>query len=182
MSAPSRFSAAAGTVSVFVGRCCGVFYLAAIALSLWEVFCRYALDAPTAWAAESVMTLCASAWLLSAAAVARQRRHIVVSAMELLVGRRAWRRLEKVALLLGMLAVAGLLVACWEPMLSSLRSAQRSGSAFNPPTPTYFKTLIVGGCALYLLQLFANFADSFGGRTADGETGGKEEKGIPDGD
>ena len=163
------FSRWAGNASVFIGRCCGVFYLAAAALSLCEVFFRYALDSPTTWAAECVMALCASAWLLSAAAVARQRRHITVTAMELMVGEKTWRRMAAAAVLLNMLAVAGLLLACWEPMLAALRTAQRSGSAFNPPTPAYFKTLIVAACALYLLQLAANFADALARGPAEDE-------------
>lgn len=177
MTGTGRFSAACGKVSVFVGRCCGVLYLAAIALSLCEVFFRYALDAPTAWAAESVTALCASAWLLSAAAVTRQRRHIIVTALELLAGAAAWRRMAKFAILLAMLAFAGLLAACWEPMISSLRAVQRSGSAFNPPTPTYFKTLIVASCVLCLFQLAANLRDAFSDEA--GSNGG--EKDIPDG-
>lgn len=169
MTRTERLAAMCGKVSVFVGRCCGVFYLAAVALSLCEVFFRYALDAPTVWAAESVTALCASAWLLSGAAVARQRRHIVVTAMELLVGKNSWRRLAKLSILLSMLAVAGLLAAGWEPMLASLNAVQRSGSAFNPPTPTYFKTLLVAACALYFLQLAANLCDAFAADKKQGD-------------
>lgn len=153
-----RFVDAVGGVSVFTGRCCGVFYLAAIALSVAEVFMRYALDAPTVWASECVMALVASAWMLSAGAVTRQNRHITVTVLETVFGKKAWRRLARAAGAVAALAVAGLLYACWEPMLSALNSIQRSGSAFNPPLPSFVKTLLVVSCVLYLLQLLAALA------------------------
>lgn len=151
-----KLSTLAGKLSVFLGRSCGVVYLTAIVLSVYEVFLRYALDAPTAWTSETIMALCATAWMLSVGAVTQQHRHITVTVMEILVGERAWRRMAKLAVLLSMLAAAGLMYACWDPMLSSLQSVQRSGSAFDPPTPTYVKTMLVAACGLYLLQLAAN--------------------------
>jgi len=159
----NRLVSFAGAVSIFTGRCCGVFYIAAASLSVAEVFMRYALDAPTTWASECIMALCASAWMLSAGAVTYRQRHIAVTALGTIVSGRARRILSRIAGAIAILAIAGLIVACWEPMLSSLNSVQRSGSAFNPPTPTYVKTLLVFSCALYLLQLFANLAKDWHG-------------------
>ena len=150
------FSNAIGRLSVFLGKSCGVFYLAAIALSAYEVFMRYVLDAPTAWTSETIMALCATAWLLCAGAVTQQHRHITVTVMEMLVGAALWRRMAKLALLLSALAVAGLLYCAWDPMIAAINSVQRSGSAFDPPTPTYLKTMLVIAGALYLLQILAN--------------------------
>lgn len=150
------FAATTGKLSVFIGKSCGILYLTAIALSVYEVFLRYALDAPTAWTNETVMALCATAWMLSVGAVTQQHRHITVTVMEILVGERAWRRMAKLAVLVSMLAAGGLLFACWDPMMSALRSVQTSGSAFDPPTPTYVKTMLVVACGFYLVQLLAN--------------------------
>lgn len=74
-----------GKISVFLGKACGVFYIAAIALSVYEVFMRYALDAPTSWTFETIMVLVATAWLFCVGAITQQRRHITVTTMELLV-------------------------------------------------------------------------------------------------
>ncbi|WP_037545187.1 TRAP transporter small permease subunit [Stappia stellulata] len=145
-----------GKISVFLGKACGVFYLAAIALSVYEVFMRYALGAPTSWTSETIMMLVATAWLLCVGAVTQQRRHITVTTMELLVGDRIWKRMKKVAIALSMVGVAGLIVMLWGPMVKVLQSPQTTGSAFDPPSPTYIKTMFVVAAVLYFLQLLAN--------------------------
>lgn len=145
-----------GRISVFIGKSCGVLYLAAIALSAYEVFMRYALDAPTAWTNETVMTLCATAWLLSVGAVTQQNRHITVTVMELVVPHAIWRRLALFAIVASLLAAAGLLYAGWEPAQMAVRGMERSGSAFNPPMPAYLKAMLLVACGLYILQLLAN--------------------------
>ena len=100
-----KFADIMGRVSVFLGMTCGAFYIAAIALSVYEVFMRYALGAPTSWTSETIMMLVATAWLLCVGAVTQQRRHITVTTMELLVGEEVWNRLTKVAIALSMIAV-----------------------------------------------------------------------------
>lgn len=147
---------AVGRASVFIGQAAGILYLVAIGLSVYEITLRYLFNAPSVWTNETIMTLCASVWLLSVGAVTQQHRHITVTAMELVVGRRAWRRMAKLATLLSALAAVGLLYAAWDPMVAVLNSMQTSGSSFNPPTPTYNKTLIVVASGLYLVQLLAN--------------------------
>lgn len=145
-----------GKISVFLGKACGAFYLAAIALSIYEVFMRYAFGAPTSWTSETIMMLVATAWMFCVGAVTQQRRHITVTTMELLVGEKLWNRMTKVAILLSMIAVAGLTVMLWGPMVKVLQAPQTSGSAFDPPSPTYVKSMLVVAASLYFLQLLAN--------------------------
>ncbi|WP_424988284.1 TRAP transporter small permease subunit [Microbulbifer sp. S227A] len=154
-----RFATAIGKLSVFTGKACGPFYLAAIGLSVWEVFTRYALDAPTVWTTEIVMALCASAWMLSAAAVTQQHRHITVTVMEIVVGHKTWARMRRVAMLVSLTAVLGLLWANWQPFLRAIGHMERSGSAFNPPLPTYLKVMIVISLIMYALQIIAHILD-----------------------
>ena len=145
-----------GRISVFLGKACGVFYAAAIGLSVFEVFMRYVLDSPTSWTSETIMTLVATAWLMCVGAVTQQRRHITVTTMELLVGEATWIYMKKIAILISMIGVTGLVIMLWGPMIKILTAPQTSGSAFDPPTPTYIKTaFVVAGC-LYFLQLLAN--------------------------
>lgn len=145
-----------GKLSVFIGKACGMFYLAAIALSMYEVFMRYALDSPTSWTSETIMALVATAWLFSVGAVTQQRRHITVTTMELVLGAQTWKRLQKIAIVISIVAVIGLLIVLWGPMTKVINSPQTTGSAFDPPTPTYIKTMFFFAAALYLLQLIAN--------------------------
>ncbi|THB73716.1 MAG: TRAP transporter small permease [Desulfobulbaceae bacterium] len=151
-----RFVESVGRLSVFLGRVCGIFYLAAIGLSVFEVVMRYAFNAPTAWTSETIMMLVATAWLLCVGAVTQQRRHITVTTMELLLGEKIWNRLSKVAILISMVGVTGLIIMLWGPMVKVLKNPQTTGSAFDPPSPTYVKTMLVIAAILYLLQLLAN--------------------------
>ena len=153
----NSFSEIVGKFSVFLGKSCGIFYITAILLSAYEVFMRYVMDAPTAWTTETVMALCGTAWLLSVGAVTQQHRHITVTAMELMVGPKLWARLSKVAILISILAAAGLFWAASEPAANALTEIERSGSAFNPPTPSFMKVMLAIACVLYALQLLANF-------------------------
>ncbi len=151
-----NFADYTGRLSVFLGKACGVFYLTAIALSVFEVFMRYALDRPTSWTSETIMALVATAWLFCVGAVTQQRRHITVTTMELMVGDAVWARMKKVAIVISMIGVAGLTVMLWGPMVKVLAAPQTTGSAFDPPSPTYIKTAFVVAVCLYLLQLAAN--------------------------
>jgi len=165
------FVRSVGKLSVFLGKACGVFYLSAIALSVYEVFMRYALGAPTSWTSETIMMLVATAWLMCVGAVTQQRRHITVTTMELLVGAAIWRRMTKIAILISIVAVSGMIIMLWGPMIKVLTSMQTSGSAFDPPVPTYVKTaFVVAGC-LYLLQLIANLLTPTEGLAKPTETG-----------
>lgn len=146
-----------GKLSVFLGKVCGVFYVAAIALSTFEVFLRYVFNAPTSWTSETIMVLVATAWLLCVGAVTQQRRHITVTTMELVIGEENWARLSKVAILISMAGVMGLIIMLWGPMTKIIASPQTTGSAFDPPSPTYIKTMLVVAAILYLMQLIANF-------------------------
>lgn len=159
-------------ISIFLGMTCGMFYLAAIALSAYEVFMRYALGAPTSWTSETIMMLVATAWLLCVGAVTHQRRHITVTTMEILVGEVLWKRMKKIAILLSMGAVFGLILTLWGPMTKVLVRFQTTGSAFDPPSPTYIKTLFVCAAILYFLQLLANLfePDALSTQTTKSET------------
>ena len=100
-----RFVESVSKLSVFLGKACGMFYITAIGLSVFEVIMRYAFNAPTSWTSETIMMIVATAWLLCVGAVTQQRRHITVTTMELLLGEKLWNRLSKVAILISMVGV-----------------------------------------------------------------------------
>ena len=143
-------------LSILLGKSCGVFYITAIGLSVFEVLMRYVLGTPTAWTLETIMTLCSTAWLLSVGAVTQQKRHITVTTMELIVGEKLWNRMISIALLISVIAVFGLLWSNWDSTLNAFKSLERSGSAFNPPVPSYLKIMLSVACVIYTLQLLAN--------------------------
>lgn len=152
----SRLAHRMDSISVFIGYACIVPYFLCIALSIYEVIMRYVFGAPTQWTFEVLMVLCATSWALSSGFVTQRNRHIAITMVETLVPASVWRILRLIAMLVSLLAIAVLIWASWHPAVRAFQMMERSGSAFNAPTPTYLKLILVTGAALYLLQLLAN--------------------------
>ena len=148
-----------GRASVFLGKMCGMFYLAVIFFSVYEVVMRYAFAAPTSWTFETIMALVTTAWLCCVGAITQQRRHITVTTMELVVGPVVWKRMKKFAILLSLIGVAGLVIMLWGPAVKVLKAPLSTGSAFDPLVPTYIKTAFVAAGVLYFLQLLASLVE-----------------------
>ena len=151
-----RFCQAIDHVSEFLGLAAAQLYLLCALITTYEVVMRYVFHAPTQWAFEVVMVLCASAWILSVGYVTRHRRHIGITVLYVLAPPRVRWVLDLLINLVAIVAVAILMYAAWEPAMRAIGSIQRTGSAFNSPEPTILKTMLVIGAALYLLQLIAN--------------------------
>ncbi len=159
MSLRSSIVSNIGKLSVLTGKACGPLYLTAIGISLYEVFTRYVLNAPTVWTTEAIMCAIGSAWMLSVGAVTQQNRHITVTVMELVVGPKIWAVMTRVSLVISMMAASGLMWAAFVPAMHAVTRLERSGSAFNPPLPTFLKVLLLVALTIYLLQLFARLIE-----------------------
>lgn len=142
--------------SEFLGLAVGQFYLVCAVITVYEVVMRYLFHAPTAWAFEMVMALCATAWLLSVGYVTRHKRHIGITVLYVMSPPRVQWWLDLFAMVAACLAAAILAYACLGPARNALGYIERSGSAFNSPEPVILKTLLVVGAALYALQQLAN--------------------------
>jgi TRAP-type mannitol/chloroaromatic compound transport system permease small subunit len=136
-------------------------YLAAVLITSYEVVMRYLFAAPTSWAFELTILLCAICYLLSGGYVTAQRRHIAITAIFDLTPPRAQWWLELAGILTGIAAMGILAWAAWGPGLRALRLVERTGSAFNSPSPAIIKPLIAVGAALIVLQLLAHLYRHF---------------------
>jgi TRAP-type C4-dicarboxylate transport system permease small subunit len=143
-------------LSEFLGLAAAQLYLLCALITTYEVVMRYVFFAPTQWAFEVVMALCASAWMLSVGYVTRHRRHIGITVLYVLAPPRVRWLLDLFINVVGLAVVAILLYAAWEPAMRAIATIQRTGSAFNSPEPTILKTMLVIGAALYALQLIVN--------------------------
>jgi tripartite ATP-independent transporter DctM subunit len=143
-------------VSHIVGIGVSVFYILAAIMTLIEVFSRYALNAPTLWAFETVMVTVAAAWMLSAGYVTLKKRHIAITVFHIMANtsQRWW--LDLFAMLVGVIALYFLLSDASIRAYDSVLRLEKSGSAFNSPLPMMMKTLMVTGAFLYLSQLMVN--------------------------
>lgn len=102
------------------------------------------------------MTLCASAWVLSVGYVTERHRHISITMLEMLLGKRLWRYFRLIQMSIATGAMIVLSMALYQPAAHALARTEHTGTAFNSLQPTYLKVLLLVGCIFYILQLLAN--------------------------
>ena len=139
-------------------------YLAAVVITAYEVVMRYLLNAPTSWAFELTILLCAICYLLSGGFVTAQHKHIAITAVYDLMPPRIRWWLDLVAMLTGILAMGLLVWAAWRPAVLAVRVMERTGSAWNSPSPAIIKPLIAIGALLIVLQLLVQLYRHLTGR------------------
>jgi TRAP-type mannitol/chloroaromatic compound transport system permease small subunit len=149
------------TVNRLLGERLCYLYLAAVLITSYEVVMRYLFAAPTSWAFELTILLCAICYLLAGGYVTAQRRHIAITAIFDLTPPRAQWWLELTGILTGIAAMGILAWAAWVPGLRALRLVERTGSAFNSPSPAIIKPLIAVAAVLIVLQLLAHLYRHF---------------------
>jgi TRAP-type mannitol/chloroaromatic compound transport system permease small subunit len=144
-----------------VGLRVGWLYLAAVFVTAYEVVMRYLLNAPTDWAFELTIFFCATGYLLSGGYVTQRNSHIaIISLYEWSPNWLKWW-LRLLSLLVGVFAIGGLLWAAWRPGLHAARILERTGSAWNAPTPAVIKPMIAVAAVMVLLQLLAHLLRHF---------------------
>ena len=141
-------------------------YLVAVAITAYEVVMRYLFDAPTTWAFELTILLCAICYLLSGGFVTLQRKHIAITSVyDLMPARIRWW-LDLLAMLTGILSMGLLVWAAWRPAVLAVAIVERTGSAWNSPSPAIIKPLIAIGAGLIVLQLLVQLWRHLTGQAA----------------
>jgi TRAP-type C4-dicarboxylate transport system permease small subunit len=139
-------------------------YLVAVAITAYEVVLRYLFNAPTTWAFELTILLCAICYLLSGGFVTAQHKHIAITSVyDLMPARIRWW-LDLLALLTGILSMSLLVWAAWRPAILAATIVERTGSAWNSPSPAIIKPLIAVGAGLIVLQLLVQLWRHLTGR------------------
>jgi TRAP-type C4-dicarboxylate transport system permease small subunit len=131
-------------------------YLVAVVITAYEVVLRYVVNAPTSWAFELTILLCAICYLVSGGYVTAQRKHIAITALHDVLPARVRWWLDLVAMLTGILAMGLLVWSAWRPAVQAVSIVERTGSAWNSPSPAIIKPLIAIGAGLIVLQLLAH--------------------------
>ena len=142
--------------SKFSGLAVAQLYLIAALCTIYEVASRYVFNAPTQWAFEVVMVLCATAWMLSAGYVTLHKRHISINVLYLMAGSKGKWFLDLFAYVVGIVALWLLADDALVRAMESIHIVERMGSAWNSPQPMILKTLLVVGAIMYLTQLLVN--------------------------
>ena len=157
-----------GRFNIFLGESLAWLYLAAVAVTAYEVVMRYLLNAPTTWAFELTILLCAICYLLAGGYVTRLESHIAITSAYDLAPPRVRRWLRVFAHTVGILAMAGLIYAAWKPAVRALTIVERTGSAWDSPSPAIIKPLILIAGLLILLQLLVQLVRDLRGEPPPG--------------
>lgn len=141
-------------------------YLVAVAMTAYEVVMRYVFNAPTTWAFEMTVLVCAIGYLFGGGYVTQQKAHISISVLrDMAPARLAWW-LDLIAYATGIVAMVGFGWAAWRPAVRAVNVGERSGSAMNSLSPTVIKVMLVVAAALVLLQLLAQLVRHLRARPA----------------
>ena len=144
-------------LSVFIGESVSYFYLLAAAITVIEVVMRYAFNAPTVWAHELTILLCALGYLWSSGYVTQKQTHIRITALYDLLPLKARLLLDMFAAVVGFVVMALLLYSAWGQGLLAIQIWERTGSSWDPPLYALVKPAIILGALLICLQNFALF-------------------------
>lgn len=151
-------------LSQFLGLSAAHFYLVCALITAYEVILRYFFNAPTLWAFEVVMVVCAAAWVMSGPYVTMRNSHIAITVLYQYAsgGVRWW--LDTFIFVVSFAAMVVLAYALYNPMTEALHVVERSGTSFNSPEPVILKTIMFFGALLYAIQTLANLIRHFTGR------------------
>lgn len=124
-------------------------FLVSMAILIFEIFMRYVLNAPTLWAHETTIFLCAIAFIYGGLYCASHDRHIRVVIIYDAVSPRVRRALDVVISLVCIFSASFFAYAAWLMVERSFWAPsgemrlERTGSAWNPPTPALLKLLLL---------------------------------------
>jgi TRAP-type C4-dicarboxylate transport system permease small subunit len=134
----------------------GWVFLAAVLVTGYEVMMRYVFGAPTIWAHETTLLLCAIGYLLAGAHTLERRNHIAIT----LLYDKAPPRLRKALDLINGLIMIGYFLAlawaCHRRAWTALLSWEGTGTSFNAPLPAIVMPLLLIAALLLAVQAAAN--------------------------
>lgn len=139
-----------------LGRVVAVLLVIAVTATVYEVCARYLFNAPTVWAHELTILLCAALFLIGGPYVTKRQSHIAITSIYRLLPERARFALDILHGLLALGFLALFTYAAWQNGHTALTRWETTGSAWNPPTPALIKPLIAVAGGLMMLQVAVN--------------------------
>ncbi len=157
--APTEFQAwrVADRVALFIGRVTMVLIISMIIVMLYEVFLRYALEAPTLWANELTLWIAGFVFLCSGLYAMQQRCHIRIFLMYDAVPRWLQRAFDTIWTVLIVVFTAFLVYGSYQQVfVVKFYKWEMFGTAFDPPIPATVQPAILIFMTLIALQAVAN--------------------------
>jgi len=158
----------------------GLIFAAGIFLSMLiliqEVFLRYVLNAPTIWAHETTIFLCAVAFIYGGLYAVARNAHIRVVILYDILPPTLLRVFNVVISLIGAISAAFFAWATWLMVERAIFAPdgsfrmETSGSAWNPPTPAMLKLFMLAVMVVMTIQFLVlafNYARGAGTQRSD---------------
>jgi TRAP-type mannitol/chloroaromatic compound transport system permease small subunit len=148
-------------LSLRIGDAAAWLFLAAIAVTLWEVAARYAFNAPTSWAHALATALCGVAFALGGAHALARDEHVRIGVFYDRFRPGGRRLVDLLGFALGAFYLAGLGLGFWDGAVEAAWRFDWNGN-WSPeltpgppgwPLPALLRVALVIGTALFLLLL-----------------------------
>jgi TRAP-type mannitol/chloroaromatic compound transport system permease small subunit len=148
-------------LSLRLGELAAWLFLAAIAVTLWEVTLRYALNAPTSWAHALATAICGVAFAIGGAHALARDEHVRIGVFYDRFAPRAKGAANLLGFALGLFYLAGLGLGFWNQAVESVWRFDWEGNwdpeltpgPPNWPLPALLRTALLLGTALFLALL-----------------------------
>ena len=154
--APAPTPTAVDRLSRRLGEGACWLFLAAAAISVYEVFMDSVFRAPSVWVHDSTIMLCATAFMLGGAYAMQRREHVRITVVYDRMGPGARRACDLLTLSLALVYVLALTWFTGLQATESISIVERSGHAWDFPMPMVIRTAFFAGAVLLTLQTAAN--------------------------
>ena len=137
-----------GAVVLKLGHVFSVLFLVSMMILIFEIFMRYVLNKPTIWVHETTIFLCAICFVFGGLHSVTRNGHIRVVLIYDHVSASVRRWLDVVIYTICGLATIMFSIAIWPTVVDSFWAPSgefrmiTSGSAWNPPLPTFLRTFL----------------------------------------
>lgn len=144
-------------IALFVGRITMMLIISMTLVMLYEVFMRYALEAPTLWANELTLWISGFVFLLSGFYAMQQRSHIRIFILYEFFPRWIQHLCDILSVLIISIFAFFLVFGSYKQIfINKFYKWEMLGTAFDPPIPATIQPMILIVVVLIAIQSFLN--------------------------
>jgi len=144
-------------IALFIGRITMILIISMTLIMLYEVFLRYAIEAPTLWANELTLWIAGFVFLCSGLYAMQQRCHIRIFLLYDVVPRWLQHTFDVISvLLLGVFAFFLVYGSFYQVFVIKFYKWEMFGTAFDPPIPATVQPMILIVVTLLAIQALIN--------------------------
>jgi len=150
-------------IAMFIGRITMILIISMTCVMLYEVFLRYAIEAPTLWANELTLWIGGFVFMLSGIYAMQQRSHIRIFILYDVLPRWAQHICDTIwVALLWFFMICMVFGSYKQVFINKLYKWQTFGTAFDPPLPATIQPMILIVIMLISVQALLNLISDWG--------------------